>query len=438
MAGRYRLIKKNTSPEQLVDESKDVGILQTGLQSGARKVARAVESGLGFPGDVAQAASDAIDYLSGGRLARPEAVGKLPWQKAEDVKSFRLPTSTQLRETGKKLTGNALEPEDGEDTFWDKVASDFGTNLIPGSKPAQLAFSGIKSAVKSAAVRSIAGNAFSRTAKELGYGKPVQAISHTVGSMASMFPGSRSFFTKEYKDAYKIADQVVPEAAKNNASVLKKVVNQVKKFAKSGDKDTPTKTFIKDRANAIAKHIKKDEISVKQAIALKRDFNELAKDHTLTDTAKKYLGDLTSALKANLQEYGKINKEFGLSFGKAEDIFGGLRQASKANKFFQDNFQFKTLLTNKTLKGLFGYGAYQLGAKAKATGIAATGYAVGQAWKSAEFIMNSKEARNIYGKIVKDAAAGDVVNATKHLKQLDKTADHYEEKNKKKGRYRML
>lgn len=385
------------------------------LQSGLRKIARVGEAAGGLPGDIASGALGLANYATGGAIPT--------YEKIQEKLPLSLPTSSQARQSLKKVTGEYLEPETDKDSFWDNVVSDFGSYMVP-----------IGGAVKGSVAlgRAIGGNVASKAAESLGFGEAGQAISKLAFNVSSMFPGSKSYFTKKSNEAYDAARSSIAKGAKESSVDLEKTLDKWHKYVNSGDKSTPSKVFLRDRINAAGDHIAKDKIPVDQAWALKKDFNKLIGDKATPLDAKKGLREMVSSLNKTLSDYGKVNPDFGSNFNAAEDIYKGLHKASKVNEFFQENTSLKNILKNKLVKGLFGAGLYKsgVGAPGAIAGIG-TAYGVGQTIKTAEFIKNSKEARKIYGEILKSSLAGDVANAGKYMKQLNQIADTYDRKENK-------
>jgi len=142
-------------------KSEDKGYLQAGL----RKVARAGEAAGGLPGDILSGAFGLGNYATGGAVPT--------YEKIQEKLPLSLPTSTQTRESLKKVTGGYLEPEEGKDSFLDNVVSDLATFLTPaGSGKAKVG----KAALKAAGIKAFGGNIAAKGAEALGAGEQGQAL----------------------------------------------------------------------------------------------------------------------------------------------------------------------------------------------------------------------------------------------------------------------
>jgi len=384
---------------------------------------RGVEGLAGVPGDLASLGISAANFAAN-KLTGHEIPGS---QKVQEY----LPGHENLRKAGKYLFGNEFEPENGEDSFWDKVASDFGSYLSPV---------GGATKIGTAATRALAGNVASEGAKAAGFGQTGQAIAKLVTNLGSMFPGSTRYFNNKSAQAYDAAKAAIPEGAITNAKDLEKnLFDFEKEFVFKGDSSTPAKQFLKQRVNAIGNKIANDNVSVEEIWELKRDFNQLWKNGEVPQEAKHAFGKLINTLGDTLQEYGKDNIEFGKNFNLAEDIYKGFRQMDDISKFIVKNTNVTKLLkrgvkspTAHALLGGLGAGtAYAIpgSVAAKAaigTGLGGIALGVGQAVKYGNFIKNSKDAQKVYGDILKGAIAKDAVAVSKNIKKFDKIAQHFD------------
>lgn len=379
-----------------------------------RHLARGVEGVLGVPGDLASLGASAINLGSQALTGR-----NVPG--LETAQSY-LPTSENIRNIGKKVFGNTFEPENGEDSFWERVVGDIGSYLSPV---------GGSTKVATAAARSLAGNVSEEAAKNLGFGKTGQATAKLVGTVASAFPGSRSYFLKKSKQAYEDAKQALTPKDKINISGLRKELDEIMNpVYTSGDKSLDYKKFVKDRAKALDKAFDYgDNVEVSEVWQFAKDFNHLWKE--TPSKAKPIMGKAIDAINKSLSSYGAKNPEFGRNFEAYRDIYKGLHQKDFITDFLTKNASIKNVIKksikNPTASSILGYLIHQVpvGSTAKA-GIGAGLYGIGQLSETANLFLRSKEARKEYANILKHAAAKDVVATVNAMRRFDRAAEKFE------------
>lgn len=363
-------------------------------------VARGAESILGIPGDIASTILGGANYLSGNRI--PGAEGALKY----------IPSSGNLRELTKYATGKTLEPQNSGEQFVQDLASDFATFALPvkGKLP-----------IKSAAIKSLLGNAASFLTKSLGGGS-LGSTGAKVGTvLAYNLAGGRKALDSVMKQSYEQAENLAG-AAKENAKDLSNSINTLTKNLKTGIK-TPGKAFVLDHVKGIDKAIKGGKIAVKDAWNLKREVNELIRDKETPQTAQKFLGKIRESLNKVLSTYGKTNTQFGDAFHKAEDIYRGLNQASDISKNIQKAVG-SDFVKNPNVKALL-YGAIfkSPGLLPAATAGLGAGLGIQSAIKGIELLKNSSEARKYYKNILLAAAREDASLIQKNVKKLDNLAN---------------
>lgn len=379
--------------------------------------ARGAEGAIGLPADIANLGID-VANLASNKIIGSDIPGS---RKVQEY----LPGSENIRKAGKYLFGKEFEPENGEDSFWDKVSGDFGTYISPV---------GGATKIGTAITRALAGNVAAEGAKSVGFGETGQALAKLTTNMLSMFPGSSRFFNNKSNQAYEAAEKSLTPNSKVLAKDLEKdLLNFEKEFVFKGDSTTPAKEFLKKRVNAIGNKISGNTIPVQEVWELKKDFNQLWKNGEVPQEAKYAFGNLIDKLGDTLKEYGQYNKAFGENFNIAEDIFKGFRRMDKVSSLIVRNTNLSKLLKkgikSPTAAGLLGgLTHFAPGGVIAKAGLGSTAFGAGQVVKYGNFIKNSKEARKTYGEIIKNAAAGDAVNTAKSIKQFDKIAQHYDDK----------
>ena len=380
-----------------------------------RAAVRGAEGFFGLPGDLASLGIGAANW------ATKKATGEgIPG--AETIQNY-LPGHENLRKGTNYVFGGKFEPENGEDSFWDKVASDFGSYLAPVGGAVKLG---------TAATRAFAGNVASEGAKHAGFGKTGQAVAKGITDFLSMFPGSFWSFGRKMNAGYKASEKAVPKGVTTPIST-KDLLDYEKNLVQVGDPGTPAKQFLQDRVNAVGSKIVNDTIPVEEALALKKDFNQLWSLGEVPNEAKHSFGKLIDMLGDTLEKYGKVNKEFGQNFELAEDIFKGFRRMDKVSEFIVNNTNVQNLLKNgiKDIKAasiIGGLAFFSPQALTTKGALGASLFGAGQGVKYYNFWRNSKQAQKVYGDIIKGAAIKDTVNVIKNIKKFDKIAQHYDKK----------
>jgi molybdenum-dependent DNA-binding transcriptional regulator ModE len=382
----------------LSDQQDGPSVLGEAARHIGRTGARAAESILGIPGDIASTGLGAVNLLTGGRIPG-----------AEQVQNY-LPSSENLRKITQALTGETLEPQSTGERISDELVSDFAAFALPvkGKIP-----------FKSAAAKSILGNAAGFLGEKIGgpIGKGLAKIGTVLGIS---FAGGRKALNNAMQESYKAAEDLAG-TAKESAKELGKDIKALTKDVNTGIK-TPGKTFVSDSIKGISSAIKNDKIDVKDAWKFKKEVNELLGDKETPATARKYLGRLNESLNKVINSYGKTNTEFGKAFHQAEDIYKGLNGASEIAKNIQNSVTPETL-TNNLIKSLL------LGAAFKTPGALPTiasgaGLVTGiqKLTRFSQLLKNSAEARTYYSNILRAASKENAAAISRNAKKLDKLA----------------
>lgn len=274
------------------DQKQKPGALDT-LSDMARTVgrtgARAAESIVGLPGDIAQA------VLGLGSAATGNAIPSYPEvQKALPVS---LPTSNQVRQGTQALTGQALEPQGEGEAIYDDIIGDLATFLIP-----------IKGKIpfKSAITKALGGNAASWFTKQLGGGEGAQAGAKLGFTVLSGLSGGRKALTQKMGTSFERAQ----DATKGNTGIT-------------------------------------------QALHAESALGQQIRNPQTTIESLPHLEELHKNVTKMLTDYGKTNKEFGQNFSAYKDIENGLNQSSTVGKFLQEKVNLKNLFKNPYSKSMF-------------------------------------------------------------------------------------
>lgn len=483
-----------------------------GLRDVARTGARAAETFLGSHGNLASLGTGLVSGLTnlatGGNIQIPsyEEI-----QEKAPVLKYVAPTSGQLREGTKKLTGEYLEPQSRGEKVFDNFVEDLVSFTTPFGlldkvgKGAKIGGAALKKAAKIGAGRALVGEAvhavggdeaaediaksaltFGAVVKDFyssipkmykeGYDLSRKALPEMKSSVipelkmeiaaaekeaaksaakAGRAKGSSRAFDTTYETAKEAANKVeflkerldiaVPESGRASTKPLKSAMESVEDYIKSGDSSAPGKKFLAQKIDQIKKWMfgkGGNQIPADQAWTLKKDFNEqfskkFVDGSTLSNTDKKYLGELINGLGNTLKEYGStVNPEFGKAWIPAEDMYKGYHQANKVVEFFKENPKIQSIVKSKAAKALFGavfFGGGKAGkilTTAVPGAIAGAGYVAGEVEKAIKMIQKSPAIKKYYQEVLNDIALGNTAATAKSLSKLNKAAADYEKKNK--------
>lgn len=174
------------------------------------------------------------------------------------------------------------------------------------------------------------------------------------------------------------------------------------------------------------KLLPENHIPVEEAWEFKRDMNDFLQDLDTPYRAKGNIKRLSGAFKGILKEYGKENPRFYEALSEADNIFGGLHEASKINAFLQKHIN-KSNLGKMTGGILLGWHSPAMAAKYATGALAARG-----AVQSFEALKNSSAIRNYYFKAMQSAAKQDSRGLIRNIAALDRQIKkEYPEENNK-------
>lgn len=417
-----------------------------GLRTGARTLARGIESIAGLPGDIVSSLQSGLNYLTGTSI--PSTEEKRQKEKAIDKRQQELkakgekeeltfpefieyikpnvlkkglgegellPTSQAIKEKiTKPLTGEHLEPRGKGEKFYDDVISDLSTLALPIKGKAPF--------IKAAAT-ALGANTASWLAKEAGAGPLGQAGAKMATVIGSNMIGFRRNMIKKQDQLYDIAENVLKPTDVGDATKLNDAIKDISNL-KPGHRRI--KDFLAPHIEDISKDIHKNKISIQNTWEIKKSLNNVLKnaevDKEFAKEVVPYIKRLVGETKNILDNFGKNNKAFGQPFKIAEDIHTGLNQASSINKFLQKTIN-PNVLSNSAAKILIFGGPF---AKAGLPGLAkaaAVGYTAKHGVRAFEFLKNSKEAQKEMGKLIAAAVSKSAPLVAKHATNLDKIAN---------------
>lgn len=392
-------LPKSKEPEQ---ESQG----GSALRNVARSTARATESVLGLPGDIASGVLGltnlGISKLTGSQSPLPSS---LPIPTSETVKEYvTKPIEKKL------LPEGYLEPKGEYEELSDAFVGDVASLLVP--LKTKIPFQ--KSLLKAGAIAG-AGNLASFGAKKLGVGEKGQAGVKIGTMLATSLIGPKS--VKNYMNGlYDNAENLVAEKAKVSAEAIKPNLKKLNKILDLGIM-TPTKEKVAKAVSGIESKISRGKIAVKEAIELKRNINELAYSKEAKGI-EKLLPTLTEDLNKTIAKYGVKNPEFFSNWTQAEDIYKGLNTHSKTSKFLQKAFSNEKLIGTGATAVLTGANL-PFTAKALLGGLTAK-----ESLKFAESLKNSSAIRNYYLKTINAAAKENLPLSLKYIGKLNSELDN--------------
>lgn len=395
----------------------------------ARTAARVGEALLGLPGDIAQTALSAIKVGESGShwLANKLGVGGLIGAgESAFPERTPLPTSEDIRTyvTGtiaKALPEKYLEPQSPGEKFSDDFFSDLTSLAIPLPGIGKLPF-------KRALAASGLGNLASWAAQDIGAPEEGQQALK-LGTMLAVSMAGKGRLNQTKKDLYKTAESAV----KDNVLLenrLKPIADKWEKAISKGTQEAPSKAFINDRIKDIKDNFSSGNehiIDIKNALELKKDWNEIRYSKGIPSRAKPAFNDMMNALHDIINEYGSKHKLFYEPWKRAENIHMGLTEASQLNSWLQ-----KHITPTKVGGAAAGL---LLGSHLMHTGFGSSIGAIGGALalkhgiKAFEALKNSKEIRKYYANVIKSAAKNNAAAAIKNAQHLNKAIEKNLEKN---------
>lgn len=426
---------------ELVDFPQSEENLGAGItRNVARQASNVSTRAIGLPGDIFSLINEYI--------ARP--VSKLAGQEdlpyEQTALGKVLPTTEFHRKGVESVTGEYLKPQNDVEKFVDDVVEDTALLFTPGGKLA-------KSGKLLKGSRQVPKNFYASLGANLaGEGVSQATGREDLGSLAKI--GSLGFLSlidkpsavKQVGELYGKAEKAIPPGAMANAKKMEVNLDHLKNKVLSGRPSSslaPSEKFVVDEIDKVLPMIKSGEIDVNTAWALKRSLNEnLAKSvfdipYKNRKRAKALATQINGQLRDTLDQYGKKNREFGVSFKGADEAFGTIARSEFIKNWIGENVR-GTPLTHG-LMHLLGSSAVTSipGAIGKITGSTALGIAGSsvipvayQATKLGYQIAKSPTLRKIYADIIKAAAKEDVVSFNKYLKKLDKSLQEEESKSR--------
>jgi chemotaxis protein histidine kinase CheA len=224
-------------------------------------------------------------------------------------------------------------------------------------------------------------------------------------------------------------EKLKTKAAEKAAQEAKEDVKRIHKQMADLEKQVQREAAEEAKAQVKAKPKYKKELHIEDLIKLKSNLNEI-RNEGIPANAKTFFNREYATIKKMIDEYGKRNPTFKVAHEIAEDVHGGLTNASKVNAFMQKHIT-ATRLGLGTIALLIGHG---VGWHHPVTW-GALGVAGGARYglQSIEALMRSPNMRKYYGNVVKAAVKKDVPVMLKQANNLDKVMKAEEKKNAPKS-----
>lgn len=382
-----------------------------------RTGARAAEYALGAPGELANLGLSGLNYLiQKGTGQESPLPSKVPF----------LPTVAEAREKITEPIAEILTGQKGSEYLKAEGPIEEGIQEVLGAGLAG-ALSGGGSFLRSIGALTV-GKLGGEAAKFFGGSPTTQALTNLGASTVASLYGGRGQVANTMNKHYDTARKAIPEGTKVNISNLRKTVNKAAKDLQG--RDFKGKDFIKARVEAAEGLLQgKEPVEITKLMDLKKDLNSWY--GSAYGENKKRLGELITSIKQPIEDYAKKNPDFGTNWKTAEQTFGALAESGKIGEFFNKYTKLKSLPKSplvsaalSTIGSGIGYGLAKGAISVPNLQVAAV--PLGSALIARELnkffslLSKSPQAQQVYGKMLKSAAAGNVVQATKNINQLDK------------------
>lgn len=395
--------------------------------------ARALETALGLPGDIAGLGGAITDFL-GSKVGLPtrQELAQRAEEKAgrKTALGIEIPGSQEFNSLTSEITDGYLDPRTGGEEFADEVVRDFTALALGKVGSAE----GIK-AIAKPLLASLGANSAKEIAGSFGAGDKTQAALK-IGTMLAIDLIGKKSPTDLKNELYKDAAENLPKDASISAKKITKQLNTLEKELAKGGSSASVDTILK-KIKETKKAVKGGKITVDELQAFKRKVNEAAEPlyrDLSKNSQKKLRGNVNkyrSIVKDGIADYGKTNKPFMNSWTKAEEVNGAIEQSRRVRTNLTNAIKKNPKVSAIAGAGLlnpFGIGLAKTGA------IAALPTAAGVA--SLEFgsrVLNSPTLRthykNIISSSIRDDIAGITNNINKYNRDIKKELDEDEEFN---------
>lgn len=399
-------------------QEKDVDLEREIERNVAQQTSRGLETFGGMAGDLYQFAKsllkDSPTLSKAAKYISPITSGL----------GEHLPTSESLRETSKKYGQGYLEPKSPHEERAGEIMQDISSFMVPGSGQYNLmrnigipiAANVVKEGIKLAGGEGDAAKIGTMVALDLALHR---------GKGAKSYAGS----------LFQESKQLVPKGQKINSGKLLEGMTELYQNLKKGG-SSPSKSEALTKIKEIGKKSKKGEIEVEELLEFRKSINELldkakAFDITIDPKIKaksiQNLQSVKSKVIGALDEYGKINPEFG-KLNRAANEAWAVHENSKKMSQFITKILGKANPVTKIILGSLGSGAGvhlahsgSLMTAVKGAALVSPAIAGGnEAFKIMYQITKSPVLAKFYGNILKGAAIGNAEQVSRNAERLEK------------------
>lgn len=413
--------ESNLPGSYITSDENPLGTLVRGV---ARTGARALETGAGIPGAIADVGLGAANYLTGGAIPT--------YKQVQEKLPISLPTPENIREFHEPYTGEYLKPQGYAEEVGDELTNLITSLVTPVTGLAGLASKAKlgKAAAQLPRAAKIAGAAVGggELVKQLGGSELAGEATKLGVLLASGIPGGRKVLEGQAKKAYDVTKDV-PDDVFIKTPKLKETASKLAKQVELGHL-TEDKEAVQDLLKSFDKAFEKGSafskkgryeprgIQVKEAAQLEKDINQLLNSPKLPKQAQPPLLQLKGELQSALTGYGEHHPEWGKAYKESKEIWRALHARSGVSKFLEKHFDLEDLLENKLTKSvLFGGAIYSL---PKTAAIVGPGIAASEALKAVELFARSPQARKYYWDATKAALKDNKNGFINSARKLDK------------------
>jgi len=315
--------------------NEEESIPKSAFRNLSRGALRTIEQVLGFPGDIQS-------LIQSGVLSGLEKIVGVPAseESREKLKSERAPTSKELKDISKDISGGFTEPKNALEQKIDDYAELVGQLLGPMKFRKALGIGLIGSGAKEGL-------------NTLGLGEGSQEVGK-LGSvfLASLYNpgGALKYASKQFERANTLSRGASISAVPFEGHVTN-LVSDLKKGV-----STPSKSSVIRPAEELLDKIRPGgKILVQDLTASKRDINTLMKDPSVLKREKKLLLHLGKEVDKAIKPFERINPAFSKAYRPANEIYGAVMQGTKVADYLKKTLGAKSILATVAGEALLGH-----------------------------------------------------------------------------------